>query len=219
MTYPRLSVPSAPFLPWETLRELSEAARAAGTGQVPDERWTARLFLDGTPAAVAVLDADLRYLYLNDTLARFNGLPVEEHLGRPYRPRARPGPRRHVCAGPPGPRRRTRRPGHRRPCPAPAGEAGQRPRTRGPPRRPSLGAGFGGYESRHRPLPPGTLLLAYTDGLVERRGEDIDTGLAALAHAPVAAGNALPDILNTVLDRLAPANSEDDVTLLAARTR
>lgn len=78
---------------------------------------------------------------------------------------------------------------------------------------PPLGAGFGGYESRHRPLPPGTLLLAYTDGLVERRGEDIDTGLAALAHAPVAAGNALPDILNTVLDRLAPANSEDDVTL------
>lgn len=84
---------------------------------------------------------------------------------------------------------------------------------------PPLGTGFGGYESRHCPLPPGTLLLAYTDGLVERRGEDVDTGLAALTHAPVAAGNALPDILNTVLDRLAPANSEDDVTLLAARTR
>ncbi|WP_307134677.1 hypothetical protein [Streptomyces aurantiacus] len=48
-------------------------------------------------------------------------------------------------------------------------------------------------------------------------GEDIDTGLAALAHAPVATGNALPDILNTVLDRPAPANSEDEVTLLAAR--
>jgi serine phosphatase RsbU (regulator of sigma subunit) len=68
------------------------------------------------------------------------------------------------------------------------------------------------------PLPPGTLLLAYTDGLVERRGEDIDTGLAGLTHAPVAAGNSLADVLNTVLDRLAPANSEDDVTLLAART-
>nr|WSZ19446.1 serine/threonine-protein phosphatase [Streptomyces canus] len=83
---------------------------------------------------------------------------------------------------------------------------------------PPLGTGFGGYESRHCPLPPGTLLPAYTDGLVERRGEDIDTGLAALTHASVTAGNALPVILNTVLDRPAPANSEDDVTLLAART-
>jgi PAS domain-containing protein len=90
MTHPRLSAPSAPFLPSETLRELSEAARVAGTGQVLDELWTARRFLDGTPAAVAVLDADLRYLYLNDTLARLNGLPVEEHLGRPM-PEVIPG--------------------------------------------------------------------------------------------------------------------------------
>ena len=58
MTHPRLSARSAPFLPSGTIRELSEAARAAGTGQAPDELWTPRLFLDGTPAAVAVLDAD-----------------------------------------------------------------------------------------------------------------------------------------------------------------
>ncbi|WP_406390923.1 hypothetical protein OG806_06230 [Streptomyces sp. NBC_00882] len=62
MTRPRLSAPSAPFLPSETLRELSEAARAAGTGQVLDELWTAGRFLDGTPAALAVLDADLRHV-------------------------------------------------------------------------------------------------------------------------------------------------------------
>ncbi|MEU0425628.1 PAS domain-containing protein [Streptomyces canus] len=55
-----------------------------------DELSTARRFLDGTPAAVAVLDANLRHLYLNDTLARFNGLPVEEHLGRPM-PQVLPG--------------------------------------------------------------------------------------------------------------------------------
>ncbi|WP_328784457.1 SpoIIE family protein phosphatase [Streptomyces canus] len=584
MTHPRLSAPSAPFLPSGTLRELSEAARAAGTGQVPDERWTARRFLDGTPAAVAVLDADLRYLYLNDTLAKLNGLPVEEHLGRPM-PEVIPGsgpsaevarevlrtglPQTVVFDGrapddkvdvprwwlgafhrvegedgeilgvaavvmevtdgirqreslrraqerlelleetaarvgrtldaaeacraltdllvprfadyaavdvldPEGTRRAPATPvpvrlrrmavaaapgtpepftpvtrsgevifhqasssmsqvlaGHKpvvlnRPDddtvrllaptrqrleryrtlelhsvaylplmvggePVGAVIVGRRadspeftpddaellelltaraatgighalrythehetalemqraflasPRIPGPgveiasrylpagrgaevggdwfdavalpsgptllvvgdvmghgvraaaamseyrsllralalqglapdrllteadrtahaldldrvatcvlvlldpaaelavlataghvpplvvrpgtapeladlPVGPPLGTGFGGYESRHCPLPPGTLLLAYTDGLVERRGEDIDTGLAALAHAPVAAGNALPDILNTVLDRLAPANSEDDVTLLAART-
>ncbi|EDY61194.2 LOW QUALITY PROTEIN: magnesium or manganese-dependent protein phosphatase, partial [Streptomyces sviceus ATCC 29083] len=90
MTHPRSSARSAPFLSSGTLRELSEAARAAGTGQVLDELWTARRFLDGTPAAVAVLDADLRYLYLNDTLAEFNGLPVDEHLGRPM-PEVIPG--------------------------------------------------------------------------------------------------------------------------------
>lgn len=90
MTRPHLSARSAPFLPSETLRELSEAARAAGTGQVLDELWTARRFLDGTPAAVAVLDSELRYLYLNDTLAKFNGLPVEDHIGRPM-PEVIPG--------------------------------------------------------------------------------------------------------------------------------
>ncbi|MDH6611809.1 GAF domain-containing protein [Streptomyces sp. SAI-208] len=90
MSHPRLSARSAPFLSSRTLRELSEAARAAGTGEVLDELWTARRFLDGTPAAVAVLDADLRYLYLNDTLAEVNGLPVEEHLGRPM-PEVVPG--------------------------------------------------------------------------------------------------------------------------------
>jgi hypothetical protein len=84
---------------------------------------------------------------------------------------------------------------------------------------PPLGTGSGGYAARHCPLPSGSLLLAYTDGLVERRGQDIDTGLAALTATPVAARHALPDVLNTVLDRLAPGNSEDDVTLLAARTR
>jgi serine phosphatase RsbU (regulator of sigma subunit) len=83
---------------------------------------------------------------------------------------------------------------------------------------PPLGTGAGGYDSRLCPLPPGTLMLAYTDGLVERRGEDIDIGLAALTALPITAAHALPDVLNTVLDQLAPAGSEDDVTLLAART-
>src|ERR1044072_2578571 len=90
MTHPRLSARSAPFLPSGTIRALSEAARGGGRGHAPAGLWPARLFLDGTPAAVAVLDADLRYLYLNDTLARFNGLPVEEHLGRPM-PEVIPG--------------------------------------------------------------------------------------------------------------------------------
>lgn len=82
---------------------------------------------------------------------------------------------------------------------------------------PPLGTGTGEYGSRRVPLPPDSLLLLYTDGLVERRGTDIDTGLTALAATPVVSGHPLPAVLDTVLDRLAPAGSEDDVTLLAAR--
>ena len=37
-----------------------------------------------------------------------------------------------------------------------------------------------GYKSESHPLPAGTALLLYTDGLVERRGESIDRGLERL---------------------------------------
>lgn len=50
--------------------------------------WSARVqvllgqVLDGTPAAIAVLDTELRYRYVNDTLARMNGVPAADHIGR-----------------------------------------------------------------------------------------------------------------------------------------
>ncbi|MFI1722675.1 SpoIIE family protein phosphatase [Streptomyces sp. NPDC020489] len=82
---------------------------------------------------------------------------------------------------------------------------------------PPLGTGTGGYGSRCLPMPQGSLLLLYTDGLVERRGRDIDAGLTALAATPVTPGHPLPHVLDLVLGGLAPVGSEDDVTLLAAR--
>src|SRR5947209_7168390 len=39
--------------------------------------------LEKTPFGVVVLDQDLRYLFLNPMAAQLNGLPVEDHLGRP----------------------------------------------------------------------------------------------------------------------------------------
>jgi PAS domain S-box-containing protein len=36
---------------------------------------------DRAPVGVAVLDRELRYLYVNEALAKLNGVPVEEHLG------------------------------------------------------------------------------------------------------------------------------------------
>lgn len=41
-----------------------------------------RRLLDDCPAGIAVLDRELRYLYLNDALALINGVPAAEHIGR-----------------------------------------------------------------------------------------------------------------------------------------
>jgi len=64
-------------------------------------------------------------------------------------------------------------------------------------------------------LPPGALLLGYTDGLVERRTEIIDVGLKALIDVVEAAA---PDaVCNAVMARLAPARPDDDIAVLALR--
>lgn len=48
-----------------------------------DPKTVAALF-DGAPAAVAVLDHDLRYTYVNPALERLNGLPADSHIGRTF---------------------------------------------------------------------------------------------------------------------------------------
>lgn len=48
---------------------------------------------------------------------------------------------------------------------------------------PPLGVGATGYEAATFTMPRGSTLLAFTDGLVERRGEDIDDGMRRLADA------------------------------------
>ncbi|MGW0662778.1 SpoIIE family protein phosphatase [Streptodolium elevatio] len=41
--------------------------------------------VDGTEAGVAVFDADLRFRYVNPALARINGVPAADHIGRRVR--------------------------------------------------------------------------------------------------------------------------------------
>jgi PAS domain S-box-containing protein len=67
-------------------------------------------------------------------------------------------------------------------------------------------------------LPAGSTLLLYTDGLVERRDRDLDTGTAALvAVLRECAGLPLGELCDRVLERLFLPDAQDDVALLAVR--
>ena len=82
---------------------------------------------------------------------------------------------------------------------------------------PPLGTGLGGYESTTYRLDPSQTVLLFTDGLVERRGEDIDQSLQRLADVGFDAAPAVDDVLDTTLARLDARHAEDDVAILAAR--
>jgi serine phosphatase RsbU (regulator of sigma subunit) len=67
-------------------------------------------------------------------------------------------------------------------------------------------------------LPAGSTVLLHTDGLVERRDRDLDTGTAELVAAlRNAAGLPLEELCDRVLDQLFLPDAEDDVALLALR--
>jgi serine phosphatase RsbU (regulator of sigma subunit) len=68
-------------------------------------------------------------------------------------------------------------------------------------------------------LPRAGMLLFLTDGLVERRGEDLDQGLARLVQA-VTADGAGPDVgqqLDALLATLLPAQASDDTAVVGVR--
>jgi PAS domain S-box-containing protein len=65
---------------------------------------------------------------------------------------------------------------------------------------------------------PGSVLVLYTDGLVEHRGRPIDDGLAALADALASAPDEDADaICEHLLAELAYGDLDDDVALLVVR--
>ena len=71
-------------------------------------------------------------------------------------------------------------------------------------------------------LPAGTVAVFYTDGLVERRRQNLDTGMSTLrtlVESCVAEGLSLEDLSDRLLTELLPHAPEDDVALIAVRIR
>ncbi|MFB8106294.1 MULTISPECIES: SpoIIE family protein phosphatase [unclassified Streptomyces] len=86
------------------------------------------------------------------------------------------------------------------------------------PTGPPLGTGGWVHTSGTIALPPGSTAVLYTDGLVERRSEDIDEGVASLARA-LSGAKGTPQV---VCDRLirslgVTAEHDDDVAVLVVQ--
>jgi anti-sigma regulatory factor (Ser/Thr protein kinase) len=73
------------------------------------------------------------------------------------------------------------------------------------------------YEETAVTLEPGSTVLLYTDGLVEKRGESIDAGLERLQSAVQRAPADPETLCDRVLELLADETPDDDVALLAVR--
>lgn len=108
--------------------------------------------------------------------------------------------------------------GHPRPLLIPADGAGEFIETKvGPP----LGVGTTTYEATTFTMPLDSTLLCYTDGLVERRGEDIDVGLNRLARAVRGPGHAASEGMEILVSRLLGGMHDDegadDIAILALK--
>jgi serine/threonine protein phosphatase PrpC len=67
-------------------------------------------------------------------------------------------------------------------------------------------------------LDPGSTVLLYTDGLIERRDDDLDAGMVRLREALIGlADRPLDVLLDQLLERLVDGRPEDDVALVAVR--
>ncbi|NBM20213.1 SpoIIE family protein phosphatase [Streptomyces sp. GC420] len=84
-----------------------------------------------------------------------------------------------------------------------------------------LPLGIGGlpFECAELRLPEGSRLVLFTDGLVERRDMDVDTGLQLLRETLEHADRSPEETCDAVLDALLPELQSDDIALLVARTR
>lgn len=86
---------------------------------------------------------------------------------------------------------------------------------------PPLGVNGLPFEVAEVQLAPGSLLVLYTDGLIEGRESDLDEGMAELRRRlsrPGAATAPLRELGQEIISTHPPHQLADDVTLLLART-
>jgi len=83
---------------------------------------------------------------------------------------------------------------------------------------PPLGVGGLPFEATDVRLPEGSLLVLYTDGLVEAHDRDIDTGMQELVQALAKPTPTLEATCDHLITALLPERPADDVALLVART-
>ncbi|MFD3936032.1 SpoIIE family protein phosphatase [Streptomyces sp. NPDC058611] len=81
-----------------------------------------------------------------------------------------------------------------------------------------LGTGGQDFRTEAVPLPAGTLLALYTDGLIEARDRDLDQGMEQLALALGDVRQPLEELCDGILAGLLPGDPQDDVAVLLART-
>ncbi|MFI6527075.1 SpoIIE family protein phosphatase [Streptomyces uncialis] len=87
------------------------------------------------------------------------------------------------------------------------------------PAGPPLGVGGLPFETAEFELPEGSVLALFTDGLVETRTRDLDTGLQRLQDLLAHPGPSLEKTCDHLVQALLPKNPEDDAALLLARMR
>ncbi|MFJ4188684.1 SpoIIE family protein phosphatase [Kitasatospora sp. NPDC089509] len=82
-----------------------------------------------------------------------------------------------------------------------------------------LGVGGVPFEGVEFTLPEEAILTLYTDGLVERRGHDLDEGLELLCRTVADRRQSLEQTCDAVLTRLTGPTAEDDIAVIMAQVR
>ncbi|MFG2754438.1 SpoIIE family protein phosphatase [Streptomyces xanthophaeus] len=80
-----------------------------------------------------------------------------------------------------------------------------------------LGVGGIAFTTTAITLPPGSVLVLYTDGLIEARSSDIDDRLRELTGLLTESQQPLDQLCDSLITHLVPASADDDIALLVAR--
>ncbi|MFF4579638.1 SpoIIE family protein phosphatase [Streptomyces sp. NPDC001389] len=80
-----------------------------------------------------------------------------------------------------------------------------------------LGVGGIAFTPTEVEVPPGSILVLYTDGLIEARGSDLDERLAELTQLLADPQRRLDHVCDSLITHLVPAAADDDIALLVAR--